>query len=387
MKDNDYKRIEDQLDPDDRLVQNVMDKAAQFSANSALEEEYLKEHDVPDAVKVRRSNGYRYMLSTAAAVALVLGVNVYIHSNSPVKPREPETASAEKTAEDVTESTTETEFTENAPSAEIPADETESTADTPESNADDSAVENIGIGRLEWKPDRTADSFETESGDGQAAVLAPAADLYRSFELNGKTYQFACGSYGEIYDDPIVGYNIPNDSYICEFLTNVEVPSMFGDSLPSAQAEVYNLMFADPNYLVAVRFIDVNGDDRYYLFADMDHSFDTLKEHLIALNIDIYTFDGTAIIRRDGVRSFIDDDTELKEMLLSADGEKTDTACGEAVCEIYLDTPLYGGSVGYTVYSDGYISVINGFGSESVYDVGTETTSQLIEYINENAHS
>ena len=187
MKDNDYKRIEDQLDPDDRLVQNVMDKAAQFSANSALEEEYLKEHDVPDAVKVRRSNGYRYMLSTAAAVALVLGVNVYIHSNSPVKPREPDTSRTEETAEDVTESTPEIEVTENAPSAEIPAEVTESTADTPESNADDSAVENIGIGRLEWKPDKTADSFETENSDGQAAVLAPAADLYRSFELNGKT--------------------------------------------------------------------------------------------------------------------------------------------------------------------------------------------------------
>ncbi|MBO4866678.1 MAG: hypothetical protein J5582_08925 [Ruminococcus sp.] len=387
MKDNDFRRIENQLEPDDRLVRNVIDKASELSANSEMAEDYLKSHDVTETITVKHNRVYRYVLSAAAALALVLGAGIYIRSNNAVKTHTHDASSTEENAAVVTDSTPETSVTENVPVSESIAEAVESTVDTPDSVADESESEIKDDGRSEWKPDRTADSFENENGNGQAAVLAPATDEYRSFEMNGKTYYFACGNKGEIYDpEHMIRNNIPNISYINEFLTNAEVPSTFGDIRPSAQAEVYSLQFADPGYLVAVRFIDVNGDERYYLFADMDHSFDTLEEHLLALNIDIYTFDGTAIIRRDGVRSFIDDDSTLKEMLLSANGEKTDTAYGEALCEIYLDTPIYGGSVGYTVYSDGYIGVVNGFGSESIYKVGTETTAQIASYINEKCH-
>ncbi|MCR5540842.1 MAG: hypothetical protein K6F71_08520 [Ruminococcus sp.] len=394
MTKNDLKRIENQLEPDDKLVQNVIEKAVQFSANSEMAKDYLKSHDVSDTITVKHNRGYRYILSASAALALVFGAGAYMRSNNVVKTHTSDASSTEENAAVVTDSTPETSVTENVPvsesiteAVESKVDIPDSTLDTPDNVADESESEIKDDGRSEWKPDRTADSFETENGNGQAAVLAPATDEYRSFEMNDTTYYFACGNKGEIYDpEHMIGNNIPNISYINEFLTNAEVLSMFGDIRPSAQAEVYSLQFADPGYLVAVRFIDVNGDERYYLFADMDHSFDTLEEHLLALNIDIYTFDGTAIIRRDGVRSFVDDDSTLKEMLLSANGEKTDTAYGEALCEIFLDTPIYGGSVGYTVYSDGYIGVVNGFGSESIYNVGTETTAQMVSYINENCH-
>jgi len=393
MTKNDLKRIENQLEPDDKLVQNVIEKAVQFSENSEMAEDYLKSHDVSDTITVKHNRGYRYILSAAAALALVFGAGAYMRSNNAVKTHTSDASSAEEKVAVVTDSTPETSVTENvqvsesiAEAVESKVDIPDSTLDTPDSVADESESEIKDDGRSEWKPDRTADSFETENGNGQAAVLAHATDEYRSFEMNDTTYYFACGNKGEIYDpEQMIGNNIPNISYINEFLTNAEVPSMFGDIRPSAQAEVYSLQFADPGYLVAVRFIDVNSDERYYLFADMNRSFDTLNEHLLALNIDLYTFDGTAIIRRDGVRSFVDDDSTLKEMLLSANGEKTDTAYGEALCEIFLDTPIYGGSVGYTVYSDGYIAV-NAFGSESVYNVGTETTAQMISYVNENCH-
>ena len=387
MKDNDYRRIENQLEPDDRLVRNVINKASELSANSVMAEDYLRDHDVSETITVKHNSAYKYILSAAAALALVFGVGAYMRSNNAVKTHLPDASSVEEKVAEVTESTPETVIADDAPSTESLAEVTESTADKTESIADESEAEIPDDGRSEWRPDKTADSFENGNGNGEVSALARATEEYRSFEMNGKTYYSAWGNYGEIYDETyILGNNILNNSYIDELIANVDVDSMFADiGRPAAQAEVYSLKYADPDYYAAVRFIDVNGDERFYLFADNSRSFDTLAEHLLALNTDIYTFDGTAIIRRNGVRSFIDDDSTLKEMLLSADGEKTDTAYGETGCEIFLDTPAYGGSVGYTVYSDGYIAV-NAFGSESVYNVGTETTAQMISYVNENCH-
>lgn len=387
MEDNDYRRIENQLEPDERLVRNVINKALQFSANSDMAEDYLRDHDVPETITVKHNITYRYVLSAAAALALVLGAGVYMRSNNAVKTHMPDASSVEEKVAEVTESTPETVIADDVPSTESLAVVTESTAEKTESIADESESEIPDDGRSEWRPDKTADSFENENSNGEVAALARATEEYRSFKMNGKTYYYAWGNYGEIYDETfILGNNILNNSYIDELIANVDVDSMFADiGRPAAQAEVYSLKYADPDYYAAVRFIDVNGDERFYLFADNSRSFDTLAEHLLALNTDIYTFDGTAIIRRNGVRSFIDEDSILKEMILSADGEKTDTAYGEAGCEIFLDTPAYGGSVGYTVYSDGYIAV-NAFGSESVYNVGTETTAQMISYVNENCH-
>ena len=387
MKDNDYKRIENQLEPDDRLVRNVIDKASELSANSVMAEDYLRDHDVPETITVNHNSAYKYILSAVAALALVFGVGAYMRSNNAVKTHLPDASSVEEKVAEVTESTPETVIADDATSTESLAEVTESTADKTENMADESEAEIPDDGRSEWRPDKTADSFENENGNGEVAALARATEEYRSFEMNGKTYYSAWGNYGEIYDETfILGNNILNSSYIDELIANVDVDSMFADiGRPAAQAEVYGMKYADPDYYAAVKFIDVNGDERFYLFADNSRSFDTLAEHLLALNTDIYTFDGTAIIRQNGVRSFIDDDRALKEMILSANGEKTDTAYGEAVCEIFLDTPAYGGSVGYTVYSDGYIAV-NAFGSESVYNVGTETTAQMISYVNENCH-
>ena len=385
MKDNDYRRIENQLEPDDRLVRNVIDKASELSANSVMAEDYLRDHDVPETITVKHNSAYKYILSAVAALALVFGVGAYMRSNNAVKTHLPDASSVEEKVAEVTESTPETVSADDALSTESLAEVTESivdiiesTADKTESMADESENEIPDDGRSEWRPDKT----ENENGNGEVAALARATEEYRSFEMNGKTYYSAWGNYGEIYDETfILGNNILNSSYIDELIANVDVDSMFADiGRPAAQAEVYSLKYANPDYYAAVRFIDVNGDERFYLFADNSLSFDTLAEHLLALNTDIYTFDGTAIIRRNGVRSFIDDDSALKEMLLSADGEKTDTAYGEAVCEIFLDTPAYGGSVGYTVYSDGYIAV-NAFGCESVYNVGTETTAQMRSYV------
>ena len=71
----------------------------------------------------------------------------------------------------------------------------------------------------------------------------------------------------------------------------------------------------------------------------------------------------------------------MAQLILSADGELTDTAYGEAAWKTYLDAPIYGASVNFTCYSEGYIAV-NYFGNTAVYNVGTDTTSRITEYSN-----
>ena len=73
--------------------------------------------------------------------------------------------------------------------------------------------------------------------------------------------------------------------------------------------------------------------------------------------------------------------SELAQLIISADGVPADTAYGEAQWKTYLDAPMYGASVNFTCYSEGYIAV-NYFGNTAVYNVGTDTTSRITEYIN-----
>ena len=126
MKDNDYRRIENQLEPDDRLVRNVINKASELSANSVMAEDYLRDHDVPETIMVNHNSAYKYILSAVAALALVFGVGAYMRSNNAVKTHLPDASSVEEKVAEVTESTPETVIADDATSTESLAEVNES---------------------------------------------------------------------------------------------------------------------------------------------------------------------------------------------------------------------------------------------------------------------
>ena len=246
----------------------------------------------------------------------------------------------------------------------------------------------VDDGRAEWFPDSGNDYPVTaEEGDGyqQAGVLALPTEEYREIALDGQTYHFACGDYGEIWEFYIGSNNIPNSSYIGEYITTVDAASLYGDIRPNTQAEIYSLKYADSSFMVAAKFPNFNNDQRYYLFANTEKYYGSFSELIYALNMDKYTFNGQAINVYDNTKKYIDDDSELTQLFLSADGELTDTAYGETAWKTYLDAPMYGASVNFTCYSEGYIAV-NVFGNTAVYNAGTAVTDSITSYINNNSH-
>lgn len=385
MKKDDFKRIERQLEPDDKLIQSVMDMAEQISNDPKMLDAYLKQND---DVKQKNFNKYAFILSAAVAFLLVFGTAVYFRNNSNrIKTDQSITSKPENEtliSSEQDNSSCNSDESMTATQTESKEEITEGLKPTAESLTE-TKEEIIDDGRAEWFPDPAAENYGESTGDAEAAVFAAPVDEFIEFELNGETYHFACGNYGEIYELYNGSKNIPNRSYIDEFITTVEIPSLYGDIRPNNIAEVYSLKYADTNFMLAVKFPNFNKNQRYYLFANIDKTYKTFAELMYALNIDKYTFNGQAINVYNDVTKYIDDDDELTQMLLSADGEFTDTVYGEVAWKTYLDTPMYGGSVSFTCYSDGYLAA-NVFGSELVYNVGTDTTSKITSYINENSH-
>lgn len=407
MKKNDYKRIERQLSPDDELVRSVMDKAEMFSAEPEKAREYLREHDIIEKPAIKHTGRYA-VIAAAAALVLVFGVTAFIKSSdNSIKTDHTAVSKADSLIEAVSDAENKAESTSSA--AEVSSvSEKESTApveNNATSEAEQKEEKNEEIskpdnspeqpepkaaddGRAEWFPDAGNDyPVTSEEGDGyqQAGVLALPTEEYREFELDGQTYHFACGNYGEIWEFYIGSNNIPNSSYIDDFITTVDAASLYGDIRPDTQAEIYSLKYADSDFMIAAKFPNFNNDQRYYLFANTEKYYGSFSELMYALNMDKYTFNGQAINLYDGMKKYVDDDSELAQLILSADGELTDTAYGEAQWKTYLDAPIYGASVNFTCWSDGYIAV-NVFGNTAVYNVGTAVTDSITDYINGNSH-
>ena len=407
MKKNEYERIEKQLSTDDKLMQSVMDKAEMLSGEPEKAQKYLREHDLSEKPAIKHTGRYT-VIAAAAALVLVLGVTVFIKSsNGSIKTGHTAVSKAESRNETVSEAKSKAESGSSA--AEIASvSEKESTASAestssseteqkekkneeiskPDHSTSELEPETVDDGRAKWFPDYGNDyPATTEEGDGyhQAGVLALPTEEYREFELEGKTYHFASGDYGEIWEFYIGSNNIPNSSYIGEYITTVDAASQYGDIRPDTQAEIYSLKYADSDFMIAAKFPNFNNDQRYYLFANAEKTYDTYSKLMYALNMDKYTFNGQAINLYDGMKKFIDDDSGLAQLFLSADGELTDTAYGKAQWKTYLDVPIYGASVNFTCYSEGYIAV-NVFGNTAVYNVGTAVTDGITSYINNNSH-
>ena len=407
MKKNNYKRIESQLSPDEKLIRSVMDKAESFSAEPEKAQAYLQEHDISEKPAIKHTGRYA-IVATAAALVLVFGVTAFIRSNdNSIKTDRTAVSKADSLIETVSEAENKAESTSSA--AEVSSvSEKESTApveNNAASEAEQKEEKNEEIskpdnspsepepkaaddGRAEWFPDAGNDYPVTaEEGGGyqQAGVLALPIEEYRDIELNGINYHFACGDYGEIWEFYIGSGNIPNSSYIGDFITTVDAASLYGDIRPNTTAEVYSLKYAPSDFMVAVKFPYFNNDQRYYLFANTQKTYDGFVDLMTVLNMDKYTFNGQAINVYNGTTKYIDDDSELAQLIISADGVPADTAYGEAQWKTYLDTPMYGASVNFTCYSEGYIAV-NYFGNTAVYNVGTDVTDSITNYINNNSH-
>lgn len=407
MKKNDFERIEKQLSPDDKLIQSVMEKAEMFSAEPEKAQEYLKEHDIIEKPAIKHTGRYA-VIAAAAALVLVFGVTAFIKSSdNSIKTDRTAVSKADSMIEAVSKAESKAESTPSA-AEESSVSEKESTAPVennavseaeqkeekieeiskPDSRTSELEPVAVDDGRAEWFPDPGNDyPVTSEEGDGyqQAGVLALPTEEYREFELDGQTYHFACGDYGEIWEFYIGSNNIPNSSYIGEYITTVDAASLYGDIRPNTQAEIYSLKYADSGFMVAAKFPNFNNDQRYYLFANTEKYYGSFSELIYALNMDKYTFNGQAINVYDGMTKYVDDDSELTQLFLSADGELTDTAYGEAQWKTYLDAPMYGASVNFTCYSEGYIAV-NVFGNTAVYNVGTAVTDSITSYINNNSH-
>lgn len=407
MKKNDFERIEKQLSPDDKLIQSVMEKAEMFSAEPEKAQEYLKEHDIIEKPAIKHTGRYA-VIAAAAALVLVFGVTAFIKSSdNSIKTDRTAVSKADSMIEAVSKAESKAEST---PSADVISSVSEKESTAPVENkatseaeqkeekneeiskADNSTSElepeTVDDGRAEWFPDAGNDYPVTaEEGDGyqQAVVLELPIDEYIDLELDGVNYHFACGDYGEIWEFYIGSSNIPNSSYIGEYITTVDAASLYGDIRPNTQAEIYSLKYADSGFMVAAKFPNFNNDQRYYLFANTEKYYGSFSELIYALNMDKYTFNGQAINVYDGTKKYIDDDSELTQLFLSADGELTDTAYGEVQWTTYLDAPMYGASVNFTCYSEGYIAV-NVFGNTAVYNVGTAVTDSITSYINNNSH-
>lgn len=407
MKKNDFERIEKQLSPDDKLIQSVMEKAEMFSAEPEKAQEYLKEHDISEKPTIKHTGRYA-VIAAAAALVLVFGVTAFIKSSdNSIKTDRTAVSKADSVIETVSKAENKAEST---PSADVISSVSEKESTAPVENkatseaeqkeekneeiskADNSTSElepeTVDDGRAEWFPDAGNDYPVTaEEGDGyqQAVVLELPIDEYIDLELDGVNYHFACGDYGEIWEFYIGSSNIPNSSYIGDYITTVEAASLYGDIRPNTQAEIYSLKYADTDFLLAVKFPNFNNDQRYYLFANTEKYYGSFSELIYALNMDKYTFNGQAINVYNGMTKYVDDDSGLAQLFLSADGELTDTAYGEAQWKTYLDAPIYGASVNFTCYSEGYIAV-NVFGNTAVYNVGTSVTDSITNYINNNSH-
>lgn len=398
MKKNNYKRIESQLSPDEKLIRSVMDKAESFSAEPEKAQAYLQEHDISEKPAIKHTGRYA-IVAAAAALVLAFGVAAFVRQGDDSIKTDPSAASETGSKPDVASSVNDiTSISEkesaapaetSAPRADVSAAEKEAEghAETaPELPEDDDTV--YTDGREDWFPDAGYDYPVTaEDGDGyqQAGVLALPTEEYVDIELDGVNYHFACGDYGEIWEFYIGSGNIPNSSYIGEFITTVDAASLYGDIRPNTTAEVYSLKYVPSDFMVAVKFPYFNNDQRYYLFANTQKTYDGFVDLMTVLNMDKYTFNGQAINVYNGTTKYIDDDSELAQLIISADGVPADTAYGEAQWKTYLDTPMYGASVNFTCYSEGYIAV-NYFGNTAVYNVGTDVTDSITNYINNNSH-
>ncbi len=426
MKRDVFERIEKKLEPQDELVDRLLEKAGELAAQNALKSgnegkgEISMENNKTGA-EIKRGNGLA--VSLAAALAVIVGATAIFGIKASV-PSDDENSAAHSSVrqnsaeQDIVRETSKPDTAAGEPpetqtakpetsAPEASAEETDSSSELPatwtagpetpppeESAEDDGRADYFyDYERQEypvWQPQPFA--------DGTIPAIAEESPVseYRNFEFNGKSYSFACGSYNEVYNQVLDGIgteeNIPNESYIGELIGNAEIPSEFGEIRENEPIEVYSLKYIDSDYLVAVRFLDFNDNQRYFLFADLSFSRESLQQLFYSMNFEKCCFNGNAIMRRKeeyaGIEDycFIGDDSELAQMILALDGELADAPSGEMVWQIFLDTPLFGSSLSFKLYPDGYVSV-KAFGAELTYRCDQSAVEQIISCIDQNGQS
>lgn len=434
MKRDVFERIEKKLEPDDALVDKLMEKARGLAERNALQTDSVKKGEIimensKNGAEIKRRNGLA--VSLAAALAVIVGVTAFFGIKANV-PTDDESGTAQDTAQssvrqnyaaqDIVRETTkpdtaageppetqtvrpetsppETSAAEQDISSELPATWTVGPETPPPEELADSQPNDDG--RADYFYDYERQEYPVWQpqpfSDGTIPAIAEESPVseYRNFEFNGKSYSFACGSYNEVYNQVLDGIgteeNIPNESYIGELIGNAEIPSEFGDFRENEPIEVYSLKYIDSDYLIAVKFLDFNDNQRYFLFADLSFSRDTLQQLFYSLNFEKCCFNGNAVNRRKeeyaGIEDycFIDNDSELAQMILALDGELAEAPSGEMVWQTFLDTPLFGSSLSFKLYADGYVSV-KAFGAELTYKCDTAAVEQIISYIDQNGQN
>ena len=408
MRSEEFERIEKKLAPDDELVSRVMAKARELSQDEKAMKEYVRKEGVITMEKnnIEKNNAvvknrWGLLLTSAAALLLVVGGIAFFSSktslpetkapsvNAGASENEPETAVQKVDSE--AEATTEKKNGND----ETTEEKTETTADSKADDKPDEASRPEQVSPpFDPSDDDTSqhEDWHADSGEeGTATAHSPqlsAKDEYTSFELDGISYNYASSNKGDgfidLYQDYQFDAAIPNMSYIGEQLCSVEIPSMYGDIRPNIGAEVYSLRTFDSGYLVAVRY---DGEDGFYLFINESCGFPDVESMVNALRLSSVTFGGESLSRRVEKYAGSDDyvvmadSTVLQEKIFALQGERTDPPTGDMVWQTFLDAPLYGGSVSFKWYAEGYVTVVTHW-TENTYDIGADAAGEIIDLIN-----
>lgn len=414
MKTEIFKSIQSQLEPDETVIAELLSKAEKLNEKRIDQEtdKVQKENITADknnqyecSNNTKLRGRYTLIFSTAAAALIVVGLTVFLTMNKDlnheINNSEPayffssdSFNESSYTAVPVTYSTSREDSMTDMPESKY-NEENSSLAYTDSQNdeseiSDDSRFDEE---KAAWFPDPEPEgygnnfSYPEPDENGNIKAIAKIenmpTDEYQSFEYNDMMFDCVNEYYGAdaVYIDYSCGRNIPNPSYVDRSIGYVSMVSDRNDS--SVEAEIYKLKYIDENYIVGVKFED---NPRYFLYANKSYSYDSFAEFTQAINFEKCALGGE-VFNRDNYYNFayIDDETELVQLILSLDGEKTEYNSDVNVWESFLNAPLYGGGISFKWYPDGYVKV-NTFGVENTYNIGRESAVEIIDYINNNSH-
>lgn len=357
MKSDIFEKIQSRLEPDGEIVSETVRRIKSSGTVN------------------KHSKKFMWIIAPSAAVfvfLIILNINSENSSRGENEIYNPVTDPVFTEAETFPETVSESMVTESKTNPVTSADEP----------VTDNETVNEAFVSEEWIPDHSYDNF-SEYSDGLVVAPEIKANEYMYFNFNNKSYKFACECYGQIYSEVFGGWgywsHIPNDSYIDEFLGNIDISSIYAEyGRPQECAELYSIKTLETDYLYAVKF---SGESRYYLYANMSEKFENFSEFINAVNLKNFTFDGQAINRfSDGSVKIIDNDSELLNMILQLNGTITENPVESYEAETYLDAPLYGGELCFRWNSEGFVTV-KAFRGMMTYDIGKEAVEGIMEYL------
>lgn len=389
MKRERFERIERQFAPSDELVEQVLAKAEKLSAGEVTEKPMEGGIFMKNNI-IRKKRTIPIVTAAASLVLVFCGAACFGKMGT----EKPEVSPHENASESMTVTQKQEEQAENK-EKESTADKTESkqassSAGEPKDESETKSREWVFLTEegkdAAWHPDAG------EDGSAEAAVRNIDAEVYTNFELDGRGYHYVTGkgeNYSELYEDYTFNRNIPNDSYIGEYLAHIDMVPWFGDVELTKGAEVYSLRNIDSDHLLAVKF---DGSELYYLYAADSFAADSFESFTEAVQLRAVTFGGECVNRSQTYHAsreqylMIDDSTEFNELVFSLSGELVSQPTGEMAWQTFLDVPLFGGSLSFKWYADGYVTV-NAFGNEATYNIGADAAGQIIDHISANGHT